>query len=543
MSKRKLLDGALDPYTEVEEKHIFENEPAQPPQTTDEIQNENTHPNHTEDEKEIQLAVIKDETIDTTADTIINTLSWTNAAVFQLAMVNTFYIESWNNLPNIWFLFIISLIFAVILTPLPLFWIDTTSKTFKKHMISDENNENNIYDIEEIKRPFWSRFEYLLIASIALVVSMEFRDASKLTFEQEFIERNNVDTAAYILYAMIWTIIGIWITIQLTNRQDRLKKQMIKSGIFEDDNNNNNNNKIIKYFAVKQRYLILILTTISLIMAWSWRTALDNFILSMYGGDKLTTAHVWSYCIVMTLTISFLVSLSKHFYCLYPRDNEAQQLFVKSRTVKETNKLISDNCKFVVAFAWYDAIKMTVYYNGTSYIVFNVLILYWSVAMVMIFISIYTTNRFKEQAIREKIEMIGVENEKWIGKTKSTVKKVILSLQPDSSKYKKYNIDENINMTISDENKSELTFTHYQMPKICKSFGITIIILTTACWSTSGALFIGDAVKYSILAMYFDISAYDVTMGYSRNDTGLWVQWLAVIGTLCVSAFVMLYLK
>ena len=100
-----------------------------------------------------------------------------------------------------------------------------------------------------------------------------------------------------------------------------MKKQLLKTGILDEENNIDIDidDKLIINFAIKQRYIALMIVTLTLIMAWSWRTAIDSFVLAMYGGNKLTTPHIWTYCIVMTLTISFLVSLSEHFYCLYPK--------------------------------------------------------------------------------------------------------------------------------------------------------------------------------------------------------------------------------
>lgn len=344
------------------------------------------------------------------------------------------------------------------------------------------------------------------------------------------------------LYAIIWTIIGIWCTIHLTNRQNRLKKQLLKTGIFDEQNDTDIDidDKLITNFAIKQRYIQLMIVTLTLIMAWSWRAAIDSFVLAMYGGNKLTTAHIWTYCIVMTLTISFLVSLSEHFYCLYPKEAEVQSKFLKSRTVKETSDLIAANCRFVVAFAWYDSIRLTVYNGSTDNVVLNVFLLYWSIAFLMVFLSIYLTNKYNQRKIKDKINSIGIYQ--WIKYTKKSLKNVVAVIHRDDDNQNEHN-GNNENNQSHNGDEQELTYTQYEIPRICETFGVTIITLTINCWSTSGALFIADAVKYTILAIYFNVSAYDIEMGYTRVTTALWLQWLVVFATLGLTALIMLYLR
>ena len=191
----------MDAYTtdnaDKEEDMISENQ-QQPQESTTTYLNEDENKEIAEaDNEEIQLAVIKDETVDTMTKLIIDTLSWTNAALFQAAISNTFYIAHWDNLENSWFLFVISLIMAVSFTILPLFCADTKSKSFSKELIADDDDDNPQF--LDTERPFGSRFEYLLRTSLALVVSMTLRDAARLTFQQKVIEQANIDTAAYML--------------------------------------------------------------------------------------------------------------------------------------------------------------------------------------------------------------------------------------------------------------------------------------------------------------------------------------------------------
>eukprot|EP01084_Bolivina_argentea_P067370 122683_1 len=492
-----------------EEKTERENNnlPQQPEETETMIEN-------SKDTQKMQQAVIKEETINTTTKLIIGSLGWTNAALLYKTLENTIYIEDWSDLSNSWLIFSVSLILALIVIMIPLCcWIDVKSDQFQKQFLTNNNNDiENDDNFFDDKRPFASKFEYLLLAATSFVVSMTMRDATKLTFQQKIIETNNIESATYIVYAMIWTIIGVWITIHLTNKQNKYKTNIIEHGVIDIAIDSS----ILTHFAIKQIYISLIILTITYIMAWSWRTAIDSFILSMYGGDKLTTAHVWIYCIIVSVSIAFMVAISDHFYCLYPKEIPAQNLFTKSRTVEETNKLVYSNCQFVVGFSWHAAIRVTVFYYATDSIVFNVFVLYWTVAITMVFLSIYFTHKFTQQKIQRKIDAIG------FGKLMQSVV--------------------SIGKNKTNEIKA-MTYTRYEVPRLCNTFGITILSLTIECWSIAGSLFIGDAVSYSILAIYYSVGEYNIEMEYEHITTGLWLQWTVVVVTLGLTALIMLYLR
>eukprot|EP01083_Nonionella_stella_P310435 1102861_1 len=504
LSSRNKEENNHNVYTELEEKT-----------------NQPSHMQTSKDEKSIELAVIKDEAVVATTELIIGLMAWTNASVLHTVFVSTFYVSDWSNIGNGWLLFLISLIAALSITMFPLFWIDVHSDAFKKLILAEHEEKN------DTEHPFFAKAEYLLQASLGFVVSMTLRDLAMLIFEEEIIESRHLDSAAYILYAVVWTLFGIWVTIHITNKQNRLKKYLIQSGSLEGDTRDQNNN-VLMHFAIKQRYTALIVLTITYVMAWSWRGAIDSFILAMYGGTKWTTSQVWVYCLITTVTIAFFVSLSVHFYCLYPRDTHSQALYGKSQTVKETNQLVYENCKFVVGFAWFDAIKVSVYSGSTQSIWFNVFVLYWLVAFALIFVSIYATHKFNEKMLKEQMKKIGVIE--WVMKTKTTLQRIMT--------------EKNMTDGVLDDHEQEQEgYVQYEAPVICSTFAVRLITLTFESWSVTGAVFVAVSVMYTVLAVYDDVASYSVSWGYDRDTTGLWLQWVFALVVLCLTALVMLHLR
>ena len=114
-------------------------------------------------------------------------------------------------------------------------------------------------------------------------------------------------------------------------------------------------------------------------MAWSWRIAIMTFIIGMYNGDTVSEINTWIYVIIVTLSIAFYFAIIQHYYCLYPRAASKQKVFNKKLSHIKIGKLIKENCKYVVGFAWRDAIMTSLYMNEHKYSIGVNIFLYWTV--------------------------------------------------------------------------------------------------------------------------------------------------------------------
>ena len=478
---------------------------------------------------DMKLVVIYEECIDKTTENIEVSVSWVNASLFQAALHDTNVLFSSSILANYWFDCIVSIILGIILILVPMMFekiITMMNHVYEEHEISkNETIKRYIGKKTESEVTYFrSRFVDVAIFTSSCVISMTVRDAAKLSFESIY-DINEIDSAIYFLYSIIWTIVGIVFTVKLSNYIEKYQKTVKdKVDILINENNEKSLRKLLRKYLLHSRFINLGLTTVSFCMAWSWRTSISNAIISLYNGEQDTPYSVWIYVGMVMIFITLYKSIIEHFYCIYPRKERIQRIYNNKTYIKKVGELIDEQCLYVAAFAWSDAIKVTIFVNVSENNVGERVFLFWFVTILVHWICIILLHYNQKRKMTKKIEEMGIAL--WIDVH-------IINKMENMLKYGTIN-NKNNNLNIDDEILCLLVCNSY--------FGKFIELLIESGNIAAGLSFI-NAASYTIAAAYYDTANFDLNSPNNIGTDALALQWTIVPISFIITGIIFVYLK
>lgn len=403
--------------------------------------------------------------------------------------------------------------------------IFTTTKKDNINIIPIKKNIKNkiLHSIKNEYNTILSKFMRLIYDTLSLVVSFCLRDACKYSFKRIYIEGESIESSAWVLYSIIITILGIFLSIKL----QLFSINSLKCVILILNDNIINDNLYIK-FAIQRRFIKLSMNIIIFTMAWSWRDSLMEIIegiIPNYNKESNTLISCWIFIIFITLFISLMNGMSNHFYCCFPRENIYQKIYMDSSQISFITKLMYDNFRFVNGIAWYESIIWTLYIlhtNKYKELKLKIVVLgYWIITLLFIFINVIFTHLWHKYQIKNKIKKIEIKSE-WI-----------LDVLGKESNYE----------IISGLNKQEIIQEISLCEKVFMSFKFEIIDNTIFGFGIAGFLCMADTIKYTIGLIY--MQEYDIqnkTWQYLDKSLRVLYSWMAFSLTFIASIIIIIIL-
>ena len=205
----------------------------------------------------------------------------------------------------------------------------------------------------------------LSVATFSNAVAIGWRDAAESTLSV-LIDKPTITSTIYFFYAVLMSIVGIYIVVRLSKYQDRREALIIKYLDNVDDTNTfESERKRLLKFAFKKRCINLIDSAIKFAIAWSWRMSINAFILAVYDDPNAENEpdpviNQWGYTILITLFVAVLYAINDDYYLIYPRNADSQQRYDNNTSRIVTNNILYDNLRFVVGMSWFDSLMITI---------------------------------------------------------------------------------------------------------------------------------------------------------------------------------------
>eukprot|EP00484_Ammonia_sp_Unknown_P027536 CAMPEP_0197033802 /NCGR_PEP_ID=MMETSP1384-20130603/12108_1 /TAXON_ID=29189 /ORGANISM="Ammonia sp." /LENGTH=676 /DNA_ID=CAMNT_0042463659 /DNA_START=45 /DNA_END=2075 /DNA_ORIENTATION=+ len=415
-------------------------------------------------------ALIYEECINATTDKIVENCSWVNATIFSLALRTTVYVNfgdisaERNICRNAWIYFATIFLAAVVCTFAPKCCVRTDS--LKKQLQSEHEaqlskermsaqqlsprkqdmyaaagslpvddinpallpNDGTLVDADSVKKEaeirmemkiflyveqevndLLQKFQNLAIASLTLAVAIGWRDAAQSTLAV-LVSDTIISTSIYFVYAMLMTILGIYVVVRLNKYFER-KKQFILKYLQNSENTNTyeSERKLLLKYAFDRRTIAFADSAIKFAIAWSWRSCTNAFIRQIYGDAEDAANPVlnhWGYTVILSLFVSVLYAVNDDYYIIYPRNKDSQAKYDTNTSRTLTNTIIYENLRFVVGMSWFDSLMVTA--NASHLSPKELTAVYWAIALSGIILSVMGTHYMTRFNLQKKISYKGL---------------------------------------------------------------------------------------------------------------------------------------
>ena len=375
--------------------------------------------------------------------------------------------------------------------------------------------------VEHEMNELLEKLESLSVATLSNAVAIGWRDAAESTLSL-LIDKPTITSTIYFFYAVIMSVIGIYIVVRLNKYHDRRERLIIKYlDNINDTNTFESERKKLLKFAFTKRCINLIDSAIKFSIAWSWRMSINAFILAVYDDPNATETpdpviNQWGYTILITLFVAVLYAISDDYYIIYPRNTDSQKRYNTNTSRIVTNNILYDNLRFVVGMSWFDSLMISINISNADWTAAT--IAYWIIAIGGMSCSVLGTHYIKKFELEKKISHKGL--------TQAMFDTFERFYDPKC--------------LIHDEDHRDM------VPAVIDNTFFEILAVTIYGWGIAGSLSVTKAVTYTVYHAIPDWSdqlenSDPNTWGDDMDKENIYVLWIATVICLLITLTLTVY--
>jgi len=506
-------------------------------------------------EKEAHDKLIWEKTVDKTVESINGSWSWASAGLLNTACQATIALDGRKGLSDVarnWIYFICIYI-AGVLVAVAEHSLESPERIAKELELTAPQKKAAMGDQQALKKQkeiakqaaaepasddrlttlrrmlkfvsieglvLLDNLENLFISTISNVAVLALNAAATASFNA-ILEDTKASGSTVITAQWVFVFVVAWITMfgSLQIGQTIDKMDVAVYDYLQEHGAENSKTKLLQHSTIK-RIFKLLEYSFSLVLAWTIRNALKATILSIYGissGESLRA--LWIYTVLVTVLVTYLNTMTKRYFWLYPRDDFVELQLSTDRR-KFFGKVLYSNLQAVVGIAWYDAILETPEALSDEDLEKHRIWILWLISVFLLFFSSFMTGYWTKAKLEFRANSVGpVEAffeafDNWFD-PHMVLSNGKLMLSGDGNRDGRAGDDDN-----NGKDKARRRRESFEM-----EFLECLVDLVLFSLSFASGWLIGAAVKALVIRSYGKVYSTDTVDDTSGNI--VWTAWLA----------------